>query len=541
MVEHLYNKEIDMKKILSAVILSLVLVSSVFALKVYDSELKSAKDTIEFINYTGPHKKIETLDAIKGIGKGLGKEIAKNGISTSTNTGNKAKYYVIHAVDPKETGKLDADILYLGSDAQVDHIKNLRYIISAYLQDAYGYSEADADTLSVFITVYNAVYRGNLDYYSSKYKNEVTKNLTSNAGLSVKYSDWPGKSEILIPLYDVSEAGLSTVDTSVISDTKVVESMKEDEDRNIDSRKEMVDIKEREAEQAQQKANEAQKKATEEQKKLKEEQEKTAKAEKAAEEAKKEAEEAQKAADENPENKELQKEAAEKAEVAENTEKAAEEQREKEAEQQEKTDDARQEAADQQAQADKKETEALNERKEIAKDQNEVMKEEARQAKMDTEYGIMLVDEENLLSRLVKFDTATGETVKNSPVAQIRNRTAFESDSGYIAIAGENSGNGTVKLVNIDPETMEIALESTENVAEDSVLVQDGSDFYCVIDDNGKYVLAKYNENMELRLKSPVTVKSATPVMITKAGIVVTNSDGKMQVLGKEDLAPLGK
>lgn len=530
-----------MKKILSAVILSLVLVSSVFALKVYDSELKSAKDTIEFINYTGPHKKIETLDAIKGIGKGLGKEIAKNGISTSTNTGNKAKYYVIHAVDPKETGKLDADILYLGSDAQVDHIKNLRYIISAYLQDAYGYLEADADTLSVFITVYNAVYRGNLDYYSSKYKNEVTKNLTSNAGLSVKYSDWPGKSEILIPLYDVSEAGLSTVDTSVISDTKVVESMKEDEDRNIDSRKEMVDIKEREAEQAQQKANEAQKKATEEQKKLKEEQEKTAKAEKAADEAKKEAEEAQKAANENPEDKELQKEAAEKAEAAENTEKAAEEQREKEAEQQEKTEDARQEAADQQAQADKKETEALNERKEIAKDQNEVMKEEARQAKMDTEYGIMLVDEENLLSRLVKFDTATGETVKNSPVAQIRNRTAFESDSGYIAIAGENSGNGTVKLVNIDPETMEIALESTENVAEDSVLVQDGSDFYCVIDDNGKYVLAKYNENMELRLKSPVTVKSATPVMITKAGIVVTNSDGKMQVLGKEDLAPLGK
>lgn len=530
-----------MKKLLSAVILSLVLVSSVFALKVYDSELKSAKDTIEFINYTGPHKKIETLDAIKGIGRDLGKVIAKNGIANGTNTGSKAKYYVIHAVDATETGKLDADILFLGSDAQVDHIKNLRYIISAYLQDAYGYSESDADTLSVFITVYNAVYRGNLDYYSSKYKNVVTKNLSSNAGLSVKYSDWPGKSEIVIPLYDVSEGGLSTVDTSVISDSKVVDSMKEDDDRNIDSRKEMVDIKEREAEQAQEKANEAQKKATEEQKKLNEEKAKTAEAEKTAEEAKKEAEEAKKAADENPEDKELKKEAEEKAEAAEEAEKAADEQREKEAEQQEKTDAARQEASEQQARADKKETEAQTERKEIAKDQNEVMKEEARQAKMDTEYGIMLVDEKNLLSRLVKFDTATGETIKNSPVAQIRNRTAFESDSGYVAIAGEDSKNGAIKLVNIDPETMEIALESSETVAADSVLVQDGDDFYCVINDNGKFYLAKYNESMELRLKSTVAVKSATPVMITKVGIVVTNADGKMQVLSKDDLAPLGK
>ena len=77
-------------------------------------------------------------------------------------------------------GNKEADILFIGKDATVDHIKNLRRIISAYLSSAYGYSEKDADTLAVFITVYNAVYRGQYDVYNSKYKAVVVKNLSQD-------------------------------------------------------------------------------------------------------------------------------------------------------------------------------------------------------------------------------------------------------------------------------------------------------------------------------------------------------------------------
>ena len=158
-----------MKKLSIFVLLSLIFSSAIFANEVNEKELQNAgNETIEFINYTGPHKIIETIEAIKGIGSDLGTKITKESFS---DVGNKNKYYVIHAVDPTEKGKLDADILYLGKNAGVDHIKNLRRIISAYLSSAYGYSEKDADTLAVFITVYNAVYRGNLDIYKSKYKN----------------------------------------------------------------------------------------------------------------------------------------------------------------------------------------------------------------------------------------------------------------------------------------------------------------------------------------------------------------------------------
>lgn len=522
--------------------ISAAFTAGLFALEVNKSELDSTGDTtIEFINYTGPHKIIDSIASIKSIGSNMGSQVAKDPTQSSATSKN-SKYYVIHAIDESESGKLDADILYIGSEATVDHITNLRRIISAYLASAYGYSENDADTLAVFITVYNAVYRGKIDTYKSKYKNVVIQNISAdNCGLSVNYKDWPGKSEIVIPLYDVKEGGLSTVDTSVISDSSVVKSMKEDDDKNVESRKDMVDIKEREADAVSEKAKEAQKKAVTEQKKLDEEKKKTQETKKEAETAQKKAEEKQKVAEENPNDKKAQKEAEEAKKEADEKKQAAEEQEEKQEQQQAKTDEAKQEAKEQQARADKKETEAQNERKEIAKDQAEVQKKEAAQALMTTEFGIILSDEANMLSRLVKFNVADGEVIKNSPVAQIRNRTIYKEGDGFIAIAGENSKKGAVKLVTISPETLEISAESENTVSQDSVLVQDGKEYYCVVDEKGKFYLAKFGGDLSLKLKSEIQVKSGTPITVTDSGIVVTDSNGKLRLLDKKDLSVVSK
>ena len=540
-----------MKKILSVFLVSLLISTNIFALEVDKTELQSTKSTtIEFISYTGPHKIIDSVEAIKGIGNSLGKEIAPSRDTSKTaNLGN--KYTVIHAIDENETGKFDADIIFINKDANVDHITNLRRIIGAYLVSAYDYSEADADTLAVFITVYNAVYRGDLDSFKNKYKDVVVKNLSSNnCGLSVNYKDWPGASEIVIPLYDVKNGGLSTIETSVISDKKVVESMKEDDDKNIESRKEMVDIKEREAEESQEKANAAQKKAVEEQKKLKEEKQKTEEAkaeakeaEKKSEQAKAEAEEAKKEAEANPEDEELQKVAEEKQEEAEAAEQEAEEkqealeeQQEAEAAQEEKTEEAKKEAKTEQERADKKQTEAQTERKDIAKDQQIVQNNEIKEASTPSSYGIVLTDEANILSKLVKFNSETGEVIKSSPVTVIRNRTIYKTPDAYIAIAGENEGNGTIKLVLIDIETMEIFAESEETVSDTSVLVNDGNEYYCVINYDDDWVVGKYDETLALKLKSKVNVKQSTPITVTESGIVVTDENGNLKLLSKETL-----
>ncbi len=533
-----------MKKITCLLLISLLSISSIFSLEVDKNELNTTgNEIIEFINYTGPHKVIDSAQAIKEIGSDLGKDIS---LSVSSTNGSNEKYYVVHSVTSESKDQLDADIIYIGSSATVDHVDNLRRIISGYLQSAYNYSEKDADTLAVFITVYNAVYRGKLDTFKSKYTEDVVKNLSSeNCGLSTNYKDWPGKSEIVIPLFDVKNGGLSTVDTSVIADSKVVDSMQEDEDRNIDSRKDMVDLKEREADESSEKAQEAQKEAVQEQKVLNETKKEAEEAKKEAEEAKKEAEEAKKVAEENPNDKKAQETAKEAEKKAEEATAKAEEKQQQVEEQQKKTDDAKEAAKEAQEIADKKQNEAQTERKEIAQDQQEIQQEKIAEAKANTEYGIIIVDEENLLSRLVKFNSDNGEIIRKSPVAVIRNRTIFEVGSEgseqFISVAGDNAGNGTIKLVLMDQDNMEITRESNETLSEDSVLVKDGDDYYCVIDDNGKWVVAKYNAELSLRYKSSIAVKSSTPITITKSGVVVTDSTGQLMLLSKTDLSAITK
>lgn len=487
----------------------LLFISNIAA-QVNEPELQSVSGTVEFVNYVGPHAKIDSLAAIKEIGAGLGRVIAHNPESYTT-TGERNRYYVVHAVDPNEQGKLDADILYIGRDATVDHIVNVRRIISAYLVAAYSYSERDADTLAVFITVYNAVYRGNMNAFRAKYKNIVIQNLTtSSCGMSTRYSEWPGNTQIVIPLYDV-KGGLSTVDTTTISDKEVVESMQEDDDKNIDSRKEMVDIKEREADDATERAQEAQHRATEEQSRL--------------DEAERKAEEAREKAEENPDDKKAQAE-------AEKAEREADEQRERARE-------AREEAREAQEFADRKETEAQRERQEIAKDQQEVLERQAANARADAVYGMQLTDQSEMLSGLVKVNSATGEVIHASPVTFIRNRTYHAAGDGFIAIAGQNIGNGIVKLVTLDATNMEITNESNEIVAEDSVLVRDGSDYYCVIQSGNSWVLGKYDENLNLLQKSPVPLMSSSPVSVSNEGIVVTGSNGRIKLLNKSDLTEM--
>jgi hypothetical protein len=206
---------------------------------------------VEFINYEGPYSRIETRAQIKAIGSSLGIMI-RTGQSRAGGTG---RYFVIHSVSPADGFKLDADIFGLGVDVGVDHVRNLRLILQGYLEAAYNYSERDAALLAEYITIYNAVYRGDLKYFSSRYKTPVMENVTQDkAGLSIRYDEWPGRTLMLIPLGMGSAGPLNTIDTSSLTDSKVTEQLRQEPDRSVDTRKDMVDLKERQSDQAGQQA-----------------------------------------------------------------------------------------------------------------------------------------------------------------------------------------------------------------------------------------------------------------------------------------------
>ena len=583
------------RKILCALVSALTLVCGTFAVEVDEDEIRSISGSdVVFENYVGPHSVINTIEEIRAIGSNIGNMVAQN-VDQAGSYGYAPKYAVIHAIDPAETSKLDADILIIGPDAIVDHITNVRRIISAYLTAAYGYSRQDADVVATFVTVYNAVYRGRLDMFREKYKTIVTDNLTADSvGIALSYREWPGRTQLVIPLYDIN-GGLSTVDTSVISDREVIESMQEDDDKGIDDRKGMVDIKEREADNAaeqaaaeQAKADEEKAKAAEAQKKADEEKAKAAEAQqkadeekakadaakkaaedaaKKADDAKKTADDAQKKANENPADKQAQEDArvatadantkqqeaaeaqsdanAQQQQAAQEQQKAdeqqqkADEQQQKADEQQQKADEQQQKADSAQNTADQKRSEAQQERSSIAQDQQQVIEQQERNGRSTSVYGLTAEDDLGQRSAIVRMNTATGELIKKSPVTVIQSRTFYENDSMLIAIAGENVGNGTVKLVHLDKDTLEIIKESNETIAANSVLVQDGNSYYCVIQDSDAFVVGKFNAELENQLKSPVRVRPSTPITVTQGGIIVTSATGTPILLNKTDLTQL--
>ncbi|MBQ8014051.1 MAG: hypothetical protein IJ257_06630 [Treponema sp.] len=584
------------KKVLRKIAVSafvLFAASNLSALEVNRNELQStgSVDAIVFRNYSGPHSVINTIAQIRQIGSDLGTQVAGN-IQNSGTFGEANRYQVIHCVDSATKEKMDADIIVIGKNASVDHITNLRRIISAYLSAAYGYSNKDADTIATFATVYNAVYRGNMDAFSSKYKDVVTKNLSAGkAGLSTNYEDWPGNTQIVIPLADLS-GGLSTVDTSLISDKEVVKTMQDQDDKGVDARKDMVDIKEREADNLQEKADDAQAKADAEKAKLAEEQRKKAEADKAAAQkqaeaekakaeaakkqaeaeaakaeaakkqaeaeaakanaasnpndaqaqenaaaAQKEADSAQKeSADAQKEAESAQSEADNAQKEAENAQQAADEQSQKTEEQSQSASQAQSQADSAQSAADQKRSEAQEERTSIAKDQQELLAEAEKNNDDVITYGLKSVDDAGIASEIVKMNSQDGTVVKESPVTVIRGRTAYEDGDNFIAIAGTNIGAGAVKLVAIDKTNLEIAAESAEKLSELSVLVQKDGSYYCTIQDGSDYYIGKFNNKLENQLRSQVKVKAATPITVTAKGIIVTDSNGQAIILNPDDL-----
>ena len=544
-----------MRRLLVFSFFLIMVVFSGFAIEVDKPEIDSVKNkTIEFINYTGPHDAVDSADTIRGIGSNLA------GAVKAGRAGDMNRYSVIHCVDPAVKEGLDADIFIIGKNAGVDHINNVRLIIAGYLKAAYGYSDKDAATLAHFVTIYNAVYRKNMDFFNQKYKQVVTKNLTKEkAGLALRYDEWPGQTQIVIPLTDQKYAGtISSVDTTSISDKKVVEKMREDKGKDLEKRKEMVDLKERESEEAAKRAEVAKKEADVKQKEADKQKKEADTKQKAAEKQKKETEQKQKEAKKaeekaattgKPEDKKVAEEKKKEAEKSQKeTEKKTEEAKKAKKtadEKQKKADEAKKEVKEEEKMAEKKTEEAQTDRKDIASDTQKIIEEKKAEKKAEGDaaiassipgYGLKVVDDSKMLSELVLLDLKTEEELRTSGINTIRGRNLHIVGKNLMAIAGTKSGNAVIALVLIDAKSLEIVKQSQENIAGESVLIKNGNDYYAVIDNNGKYFIGRYNDKLELQAKSAVEVLPYTPITIGDKGLLVQDSKNNIRLLKLTDL-----
>ncbi len=534
-----------MKRILFALCVSVLAFARVTALEVDRKELEADSSApIEFINYVGPHSTVNTAEEIRGIGSALGRAIR-----TSDAAGSRATYFVIHAVDPSVATGFDADILFLGTGAGVDHIDNVRRIVSSFLSAAYGYSDSDAATLARFITVYNAVYRGKLDVFEKRYKPVVTKNLTAeSAGISTRYDQWPGKTQLVIPLSDQRLAGtISTVDTSALTSKDVTERIKEDGKEGTAARKDMAELKERESDEAQKRAETAQKEATAAKSEATVRQTEAASARKEADEARKEAEKARAEADKKPGDTAAGEKAKAAEEKAAATERVAEEKTEESRKATETAARKESEAEQDQKLADLKQQESRTERKEIAADaqkEQDRSDDEARRAEAaalaSAKPALALrVADSSFLGDLVIVNLTDGKVLKSSPLNTVRNRIILEAGGGYMAVAGKKGGSGAVRLVLIDPVSLDIKVQGTDEIAESSMLVKSGNDYYAILDRGSKGLLGRFDSGLALKAQSTIEVLPYTAITPTPSGILVQDSSGAMRLLRATDLSDL--
>ncbi len=449
--------------------------SSLYAaeLEVNKKEIQTAENdsAIVFENYGGPHAVIESADAISGIGRELGEKLREN-LDESTVINPDGKYTLVHAVDFSDSALLNADILVFKENAGVDHIDNVRRILSGFLQEAYSYNKEDADVISLFITVYNAVYRNQLPFFQEKYKENVISNLhEQKAGLSTNWQDWAGKTEIVIPLNDVN-GGISAVDTSSISDDKVIEALRKEDDKAIEKREKLAEIKENELKTASEKAKDSQKDA---------------------------------ARQKTEGNKTASQESAKKS-------------------------------TQQQLLADKKSSEVKNEREKLASDKEASQKKAEVSVPEGITGLFVSDAKKNLYTLQTLSVSDGSVIKKSSIKQIRSSTLYDASSDSYIAVCGVNDGHSAVRLCLIDSQTLEIKKQGNEDLSENAQLLNVNGDFYTVMQSEKKYVIAVYDKNLVLKKAGSDGVSPSSAITMTSKGILVSGENEKPMLLNLSDL-----
>ena len=471
-------------------LISLLLTVSVFCVSAYDvdrEELESNKQEVEFINYTGTHEKIDTRKEIYSIGTSLGYDI-----QGKQNASLSGKYRVLHLVDPTEPEKMSADLFILEKNAGVDHIRNLRLILAGYLKSAYSYSESDAAILAEFISYYNAVFRGKMDFFESKYNNMVLTNITAeNAGIDINYINWPGKTRMIIPLKNGKTGEPPALSAKELADEEVIEDLRKNPDKGIEPRKEMVELREKELDKELEKSSEKEEEIVKEKEKASEEKEKV-------EEEIKELEEKKTAGTVTEEEYKEEK-------------KKLEEEKEEIVKKEDELDKEIEKVKAETEEIEKEKAEISEEREVIAADTNKLLDEEDKGSEFSSVTGEMRPDETFFIrvlsdssgkyGELVLLDNRTGKIGGESDVKKtgIRGVSGVSSSSLYIA----GSDNGTdFYLMKIDKKTLEITARSEAPVYRDTVIHENGGAFFAVINEGGNYKIGRFSSSLVLESSS---------------------------------------
>lgn len=554
-----------LRRIIASLLFVTLFSVTLSALEVDVDEIYKSKK-IEFINYEGRGGKFESVDQILSIGYQLAYSASKG--SYNERFRYHMKYSVVRVDGSGGMDKYSADIIFIDRDARVDHIKNVRRIISAYLEQLYNYTPEQARALALYTTYYNAIHRGDLDYFRSKYRDKVLDYITKdNAGIAIRYDQWPGKTALVIPLTAESKRGkIGKIDPFEISDEKVKQEVKKEKE-TIEERKEIVKIKEDEIEKRKEDLDKD-KKITEDKKK--EVEKKRTDLEKKKEEVRKEKEEVKKIT--NPEER---KKKEDEIKEKETTTKKEEEKLKKEEEKvkkeeteikkteqdlkkkEEETKKEKEELTGEKGTTETKEKEDAKDKTatdEITKKQEELEKKEKELDKREDKLRDKQIDQNvfgqkiyyleikeyldggHYNNTLYMINATTKKIDFKSPVTNICGRRYDIFSGGIAVITHQGSHTSGHRLTLIDREKLTLLKTGTDNVFWRSFIeIKDGF-IYVIVKDGEDYYLGKFDADLKLVAKSKDRIHQNSFITFYEESIFINRDDMTIIVLKKSDL-----
>jgi len=514
------------------------------------SELRSA-GTIEFVNYSGPLNIFQTDLNIRGIGRNLARQVARGAGDARIGL----KYSALHVVGTEEPEKFSADIISLDKDAKVDHINNVRRIVSAYLETLYSYPRKDADLLALFVSYYNAIYRRNFDYFSGKYKTIVLAHLDAQRlGISTKYFEWPGATQLVVPLNEKATRDvLSALSTSELTTKAVVDQLKAKEDKGVKERTQIVELKQKEVAKGQEVVDAEVKKLAEQKKASDaaaadlEKAKRDAEALKSAEE--KEAAEEKIRAQEEALAKQREAQKADEERIAAQQKALEEKKQEIAGEKKDIAADTTALKAETQPEQLKKELEKKSE--ELAAREADVAKREELAKKGETDAAIFggklyyLKIKEYLTgghynNDMLIINAGTGKVLLKSAEANIcgRKYDIFPDGVAVITHKGDHTAGHYLTLLDLDTLARK-AIGEEAVFYRGFVEVRDGFT-YTIVDRGKSYYLGKFDTAMKLLAISKDPVDGDSFISFYGDLIYINREDKQILVLKKDDLSTTG-
>jgi hypothetical protein len=318
----------------------------------------------------------------------------------------------------------------------------------------------------------------------------------------------------------------------------VIDELRKDDDMGLETRREMVDLKEREADAAAERAA-AERQAVADQERQIAQDRAAAVAERDAIAQDRQADQEAAAAGRltREEQQSNEEQLAAREEAAAEKEAAADKQEEALAAQREEAAQAEQFAGD-------KADEARQERQDIAQDQQTIIDQGERPAartaaQADTAaetkiVGVKLGSADSPLGRLVQMNAASGAELRTGDMNTVNARSLTQVGGTLFIIAGEN--RGAIRLVGINPNTLETTAQGTDDIHPQSLIWQNGNSLFAITVSGGRPHFARFNTNLTKAAESAITVHAYGTPTFQGNVILIQREDGSAAVLNAGDL-----